>query len=277
SPCVLCVLCGALFRFWFLLRVPSGEIFWFRSLPLRPRRCALPVLVSSPRPQRSDPLVPMSPPASSASPAVGSSGSGFFSSCPALLRVPIGHLFCFRFLPLRPLRCALPVLVSPPRPPRSARLFPVFPPASSASPAVRSSGSGFFSASPAVRSEGPRHRDFLRGLCDTGCPSNPRWVHPQARASGVFRSMLSRFSLSRLLLLLLIATNSAGVRGEEVDGIAPRDRDGRRLNLDFEFGTLDDWTATGNAFDRQPIWGDTVRRRRQDMRAQLEGERWVGT
>ena len=34
--------------------------------------------------------------------------------------------------------------------------------------------------------------------------------------------------------------------------------DGRVLNLDFETGDLTDWTATGTAFERQPIEGDTV-------------------
>jgi putative membrane-bound dehydrogenase-like protein len=70
---------------------------------------------------------------------------------------------------------------------------------------------------------------------------------------------------------------SARTQSSEVVGEAPLASDGRRLNLDLEFGNLRDWTATGDAFDRQPIWGDTVRRRRSDMRAQLTGERWIGT
>jgi putative membrane-bound dehydrogenase-like protein len=38
-------------------------------------------------------------------------------------------------------------------------------------------------------------------------------------------------------------------------GVLPQ-RDGRALNLDFESGTLDDWTATGNAFEGQPVRRD---------------------
>ena len=44
----------------------------------------------------------------------------------------------------------------------------------------------------------------------------------------------------------------------QAEGFKPRSMDGRELNLDFESGTLADWTATGNAFDGQPIKGDTV-------------------
>ncbi|WP_353620848.1 PVC-type heme-binding CxxCH protein [Stieleria mannarensis] len=59
-------------------------------------------------------------------------------------------------------------------------------------------------------------------------------------------------------------------------GIRPKNRDGRVLNLDFETGTLDDWTATGTAFDGQPIKGDTVHARRQDMHSNHDGQFWIG-
>jgi len=61
------------------------------------------------------------------------------------------------------------------------------------------------------------------------------------------------------------------------EGILPTGKDGRPLNLDFETGTLQDWTATGAAFDRQPIKGDTVFPRRNDMRSQHHGNFWIGT
>ncbi len=61
------------------------------------------------------------------------------------------------------------------------------------------------------------------------------------------------------------------------EGILPSDKNGHPLNLDFETGTLQDWTATGAAFDRQPIKGDTVSPRRGDMRSQHQGNYWIGT
>jgi putative membrane-bound dehydrogenase-like protein len=53
--------------------------------------------------------------------------------------------------------------------------------------------------------------------------------------------------------------------------------DGRIVNLDFEAGNLRDWTATGNAFDGQPVEGDSVFKRRKDMKSQHRGNRWIGT
>jgi hypothetical protein len=52
---------------------------------------------------------------------------------------------------------------------------------------------------------------------------------------------------------------------------------GKPLNLDFEAGSLADWTATGNAFEKQPVRGDVIFRRRGDMRSRHRGDYWVGT
>jgi serine/threonine protein kinase len=60
-------------------------------------------------------------------------------------------------------------------------------------------------------------------------------------------------------------------------GVLPVGADGKPLNLDFETGTLKDWTATGDAFKDQPVKGDTVRARRFDMRSGHQGEYWIGT
>ncbi len=69
-----------------------------------------------------------------------------------------------------------------------------------------------------------------------------------------------------------------GVPVPEVkDGFKATDAKGRVLNLDFESGNLDDWTATGDAFNGQPIQGDTVAARRSDMRSGHYGQYWIGT
>jgi putative membrane-bound dehydrogenase-like protein len=60
-------------------------------------------------------------------------------------------------------------------------------------------------------------------------------------------------------------------------GSLPHDAEGRTLNLDFERGTLEDWTAEGDAFAAQPVEGDTVRRRRGDMASDHAGRFWIGT
>ncbi len=49
------------------------------------------------------------------------------------------------------------------------------------------------------------------------------------------------------------------------------------FNCDFETGNLKDWKADGPAFDKQPVRGDTVHPRRNDMRSQHAGEYWIGT
>lgn len=63
---------------------------------------------------------------------------------------------------------------------------------------------------------------------------------------------------------------------EPDDGIKPTDASGRVLNMDFETGTLADWTAVGEAFVGQPIKGDVVAVRRNDMRSGHRGEFWIG-
>src|SRR5437016_2123284 len=59
-------------------------------------------------------------------------------------------------------------------------------------------------------------------------------------------------------------------------GVRPVGKDGTPLNLDFEDGTLKDWKAEGNAFQGQPIKGDTVFPRRNDMRSNHQGNYWIG-
>jgi hypothetical protein len=60
-------------------------------------------------------------------------------------------------------------------------------------------------------------------------------------------------------------------------GIMPVGADGQPLNLDFESGDLRDWTATGTAFAKQPVVGDTVVARRAPMTSGHVGKHWIGT
>jgi putative membrane-bound dehydrogenase-like protein len=64
----------------------------------------------------------------------------------------------------------------------------------------------------------------------------------------------------------------------ESAGFQALGEDGRVLNLNFEKGDLTDWTAEGNAWEKQPIKGDldTVRGATQPKRALQTGDFWLG-
>jgi putative membrane-bound dehydrogenase-like protein len=78
-------------------------------------------------------------------------------------------------------------------------------------------------------------------------------------------------------ILVAVSISNSGVFAAQPEGIKAVDQNGRPLNLDFEDGTLRDWAATGDAFAKQPIQGDTVSRRRNDMQSGHEGNYWIGT
>jgi putative membrane-bound dehydrogenase-like protein len=80
-----------------------------------------------------------------------------------------------------------------------------------------------------------------------------------------------------ILALLTILPGSKPLIGAGSEGVLPADKTGQPLNLDFEAGTLKDWVASGEAFDKQPVKGDTVTARRSDMRSGHQGSYWVGT
>jgi hypothetical protein len=61
------------------------------------------------------------------------------------------------------------------------------------------------------------------------------------------------------------------------DPIKPFGANGQPLNFNFETGTLKDWVAEGEAFDKQPVRGDTVAARRTDMKSAHEGNYWIGS
>lgn len=59
-------------------------------------------------------------------------------------------------------------------------------------------------------------------------------------------------------------------------GVLPVGRNGKPVNTDFEAGDLRDWTATGDAFTKQPVEGDLIHARRPDMRSLHVGRFWIG-
>jgi putative membrane-bound dehydrogenase-like protein len=70
----------------------------------------------------------------------------------------------------------------------------------------------------------------------------------------------------------------ATAEAKKEDGFPATAADGRVLNLDFETGDLTDWKVLdGSAFDGQPIQGDTVHSRRDDMVSGHKGKYWIGT
>ena len=61
-----------------------------------------------------------------------------------------------------------------------------------------------------------------------------------------------------------------------VEGVLP-EKDGRPLNLNFETGTLGDWTASGNAFADQPVRKDPSPLHEEDMHIGHSGNYFVSS
>lgn len=80
-----------------------------------------------------------------------------------------------------------------------------------------------------------------------------------------------------LLILAAAAAVCMSVRAAEPAGVLPGGPDGKPLNLDFEQGSLKDWTASGGAFANQPVRDDAVAKRLADAKSRHQGEYWIGT
>ncbi|MEO6807563.1 MAG: PVC-type heme-binding CxxCH protein [Isosphaeraceae bacterium] len=88
---------------------------------------------------------------------------------------------------------------------------------------------------------------------------------------------LSRRFISIAAVAAALAVSAFGDDRPSVQGALPTDAKGKPLNLDFETGTLNDWTAAGEAFAGQPVEGDTVHARRGDMTSSHQGRFWIGS
>src|SRR5688572_9010065 len=86
---------------------------------------------------------------------------------------------------------------------------------------------------------------------------------------------MKRYFLSGTLACSVVISNL--LAAEPTDAIRPIGGSGTPLNLDFEAGTLKDWTPEGAAFAKQPVKGDTVATRRGDMKSQHQGNYWIGS
>src|SRR5687767_13444440 len=61
------------------------------------------------------------------------------------------------------------------------------------------------------------------------------------------------------------------------EAVAPVDKNGRKMNLGFEEGSIRDWTTEGDAFEKQPIRGDAVAQRKgPGGTSGHHGEFWIG-
>jgi putative membrane-bound dehydrogenase-like protein len=79
-----------------------------------------------------------------------------------------------------------------------------------------------------------------------------------------------------VVLFLPVFAEEPQAKPTPPEGVLPVGADGKPLNLDFETGTLKDWTAEGEAFQGQPVKGDTVAPRRGDMKSHHQGSYWIG-
>ncbi|MCA9262604.1 MAG: DUF1080 domain-containing protein, partial [Planctomycetales bacterium] len=66
------------------------------------------------------------------------------------------------------------------------------------------------------------------------------------------------------------------VKEKPLLGVVPANEKGQKLNLGFETGNLSDWTATGNAFDGQPVNQDGISGRWAGQSSQKAGQYFIG-
>ncbi|TWT89444.1 PVC-type heme-binding CxxCH protein [Stieleria varia] len=101
-------------------------------------------------------------------------------------------------------------------------------------------------------------------------------TNPQAAKSYMFAIDYLRIKKSDGQFVAGPPPTKKAVAEKTVPGEFPKSSDGRVLNFGFENGTLDDWTADGDLFAGQPIKGDTVNKRRSDMKSNHAGDYWIG-
>jgi len=119
---------------------------------------------------------------------------------------------------------------------------------------------------------GPAVVYWFKLVREGGVRYEPRLIDD---ASGVGTQVIAR-DVDGDSLVDVIVGNKKGAFVLKQEAAGPR-RVRPPVNVDLEAGTLRDWTAEGAAFERQPVRGDTVFPRRNDMRSDHAGEYWIGT
>src|SRR5262249_44846272 len=113
-------------------------------------------------------------------------------------------------------------------------------------------------------------------------PPSPTMAPSPRRNASFTRPPMHRYDslvllLSSCLLLPLFAAKAPKEKPSSPKAVLPAGADGNLLNFDLETGTLKAWKAEGEACAGQPVKGDTVSRRRGDMKSQHQGNYWIGT
>src|SRR5688572_30138922 len=150
-------------------------------------------------------------------------------------------------------------------------------------PAPRKPTASGNARSPAMRTARTRRGEkeiiSRRQECECISPACPAFPLRVSRKESTTTTLAAEPRMSPLLLsLALLAPTQSPVDSKANDaGVLPVGADGKPLNLDFETGTLKDWTAEGSAFAGQPIKGDTVKPRRADMQSRHQGQFWIGS
>jgi hypothetical protein len=101
--------------------------------------------------------------------------------------------------------------------------------------------------------------------------------HFTSSLSAPFKFFVKSYAILSVFLALLSPTRLVA-EDTAPAGTLPWGADGRPLNLDFEDGTLRDWTAEGEAFQGQPIRGEIDQHRKfgRGRHAAFQGEYWIG-
>ena len=97
-------------------------------------------------------------------------------------------------------------------------------------------------------------------------------MHAAPAKTSLMKRLPALFSAALSLL------GSASFSNAAADGIPAMSADGKPLNLGFEDGTLRDWTATGEAFRKQPVKGEIDQKRPfgAGKVANRKGDFWIG-